>query len=218
MTILAVVGLKREARIVEGPGVRCVIGGGNSDLLARRLSAAFDPDVLSVISVGIGGALDPTLKVGDVVVGASVVWPDDGCETDPAWRARLAAALPSARIAPIYGAEAMVLSPPEKARLHAAGGAVAVDMESRAAARFCRERALPFAVLRTVSDTAQTTLPPAVLAGMSSDGGMNLPGVLAALARRPGQLAALIRTGADADRAFKALARAWAAAGRIRPA
>jgi hypothetical protein len=56
-----------------------------------------------------------------------------------------------------------------------------------------------------VSDGASQTLPEAVLHGMTPDGGMNLWGVLGSLARDPRQLPALIRTGAEAERGFKAL-------------
>jgi adenosylhomocysteine nucleosidase len=64
-----------------------------------------------------------------------------------------------------------------------------------------------------VSDTAGLSLPIAVRAGIRPDGGMNLPGVLAALARSPGQLPALMRVGRDADQAFKVLKSVRAALG-----
>ncbi|MEI9890256.1 MAG: hypothetical protein WDN45_06180 [Caulobacteraceae bacterium] len=80
-----------------------------------------------------------------------------------------------------------------------------VDMESHVAARIAAGAGLPFAAIRVVSDTAGLSLPPAVLQGLNEDGGMNLMGVLAALARDPRQLPALMRTGRDADLAFKAL-------------
>ena len=44
-----------------------------------------------------------------------------------------------------------------------------------------------------------------MLAGITEDGGMNLMGVLGALARNPRQLPDLLRVGRDADLAFKAL-------------
>ena len=211
MTLVAAVGLIREARLIAAPGVRVVVGGGRSERLEARLRAAL-ARAQGVISIGIAGALAPDLRVGDVVIGGAVFSVDEPRQTDPAWSERLAAALPHGRVAPIWGAEAMVLDAREKARLHASG-AVAVDMESHVVARLASERALPFAVLRVISDTAQTDLPPAVLAGMRPDGAMNLVGVLGALARRPQQLPALIAVGHDVDRAFKALARAVAIAG-----
>jgi adenosylhomocysteine nucleosidase len=207
--LLAAVGMKREAAIVQGPGVRVAVGGGRSDLLAQRLEAALDA-VDAIISIGLGGALDPALKVGDLVIGTAVYAEGDMQPTDRAWTARLAAVLPGAKLAPVYGSEIMALHPSQKAKLAADSGAVLVDMESHVVARIALAHGLPFMVLRVVSDTARTFLPPAVLHGLKPDGGVNLAGVLAALARRPGQLPALMRTGRDAEMAFKALATAWA--------
>ena len=205
--ILAAVGMTREARLVARPGVRAVAGGGRADLLEARLKAALE-GVDAILSIGLGGALDPALKVGDVVIATEVLRPRRRWETDPAWRDQLLARLPKARLGPIYGSDDMVLNTLEKAKLRGRGGAVLVDMESHVAAKVAAGRGLPLAVVRIVSDTAGVSLPPAVLQGMNDDGGMNLMGVLGALARDPRQLPALIRTGRDADLAFKTLGAA----------
>ncbi len=210
MTILAVVGMKREARLVERPGVRTVAGGGRADLLEERLRAALD-GAEAVISIGLGGALDPALEVGQVVIATEVLRPRRRWETDPTWRQHLLARLPGARLGAVYGSDEMVLHALDKAKLRTRGGALLVDMESHVAAKAAAARGLPFAVLRVVSDKAMASLPGAVLAGMKDDGGMDLAGVLAALARDPRQVPALMRVGRDADIAFKALK---AAAGR----
>ncbi len=68
MTILAVTGLKREAKIAGGPGVVAVAGGGDARSLAAKLDALHG-DIQGVISIGLGGGLSPLLKVGDVVIG-----------------------------------------------------------------------------------------------------------------------------------------------------
>jgi hopanoid-associated phosphorylase len=206
--ILAAVGMQREARLVErrgeALGVRAVAGGGRSDLLEARLKAALE-GAEAVLSIGIGGALDPALEVGDVVVATEVLRPRRRWETDPAWRDILLKRLPKARAAAVYGSDEMVLSALDKAKLRAKGGAVLVDMESHVAAKVAAARGLPLAVVRVVSDKATASLPEAVRAGLAEDGGMNLMGVLGALARDPKQLPALIRVGRDADIAFKAL-------------
>jgi hopanoid-associated phosphorylase len=207
--ILAAVGMKREAGLVRGPGVRAVVGGGRADLLEARLKAAL-PGADAILSIGLGGALDPALKVGDVVLGREVLRARARWDTDPAFTARLAERLPDARLAAIYGADEMVLDVLDKAKLRAKGGAALVDMESHVAARVALAHGLPFAVLRVVSDTAGMSLPPAVRAGIKPNGAMNLIGVLAALARDPRQLPALMRTGRDADMAFAVL-------GKLRP-
>ena len=202
--ILAVVGMTKEARLVQGSGVRAVVGGGRSDLLEARLQAALD-GAEAIISIGLGGALDPALSVGDIVIGTEVLRPRARWTTDPAWTASLAERLPGAKLAAIYGSHDMVLHTLDKAKLRAKGRAALVDMESHVAAQAAAARKLPFAVLRVVSDTAGLSLPPAVGAGLKPDGGMDLLGVLGALARDPRQLPALMRVGRDADLAFKAL-------------
>ena len=202
--LLAVVGMIREARIVQGPSVRAVAGGGRSDLLRLRL-AANRHDITGVLSVGLGGALDPALQVGDVVLADEVISPAGRWTTDPAWTQRLAVALPAARRAIEYASDAMILKATDKAVLRTGTGAATVDMESHVAAAFAAENGLPFAVVRVVSDAAGDNLPRAVTAGMKPDGGVNLLGVLASLAADPRQLPGLIRTGKHAEIAFKAL-------------
>lgn len=108
----------------------------------------------------------------------------------------------------IVGADTIIASAAEKAALYAQTGAIAVDMESHIAARVAARHNLPFAILRTISDSADQALPPAALVGMRPDGGVALGAILASLARNPAQLPALIRTGRDASAAFGSLARA----------
>ena len=134
---------------------------------------------------------------------------DDGesLPTDPAWTGRLAARLPEAARGVLLGVNAMVAEAMQKASLHSTTGAVAVDMESHIVARVARRHRLPFAAARVISDAAHHDLPPAVLVGMKSDGEMDLPAVLRSLLANPGQLPALIRTGLEAERGFRALLR-----------
>ncbi|MCG7361835.1 hopanoid-associated phosphorylase [Roseomonas sp. ACRSG] len=205
MTILAATGLHREARILAAPGVRPIPGGG----VSARLEAELDrlaPTASGIISIGIAGALAPGLQPGDWVV-AEAVLGDETIATDAAWTARLAAALPRARLGTMLGRDAMAAEAAEKAVLHRATGALTVDMESHVAARVARRHGLPLAVARVVSDAAGRTLPPAAQVGMRPDGGVDLPAVLRALARAPWQLPALVRTGWEAELAFRALLR-----------
>jgi hopanoid-associated phosphorylase len=200
--------MKREAALIAGPGLQSVVSGGVADLLGARLKIALARyKVVGIISVGLGGALSPELAVGDWVIAERLIDGATTWETDAAWTAAIAAALgPTARLGAIIGSDTMVANAEAKAALHKSTGALAVDMESHVAARVASAHGLPFAALRVMSDAADRTLPKAALAGMRPDGGMNLAGVLWALAKAPLQLPALIRTGREADTAFKALA------------
>lgn len=222
MTILIACGLQREAAILSGEGITAIPGGGD----AARLEAALEeaaPGAAMILSCGIGGALDPVLRAGDLVlhlppfvpsvvegrassdvIGVSTSLDANGWGN---WAKRLEAALRHAHLGRIIGQDHIATTLAEKAALHAATGALAVDMESHIAAHVAARRGLPFAAIRTISDTASETLPPAALVGMNPDGSMALGKVLISLSRRPAQLPALIRTGRSAEAAFQALGR-----------
>jgi adenosylhomocysteine nucleosidase len=204
--ILAVVGLRREARLIGGPEVRCIAGGGDQRRLEAELDAA-SPGAAGIISIGLAGALAEGLSPGDWVVGTAVVLPAGRIAADAGWSERLALQLAPAMIGDVAGSEGPVADVAAKRELHARTGALAVDMESHIAASAASRHGLPFAVARVISDGAGRALPPAALAGMKPDGSMDAGAVLRALARRPGELPALIRTALEAETAFRALAR-----------
>jgi len=218
--ILIACGLQREAAILARDGIIAIPGGGD----ATRLEAALEeaaPGATMILSCGIAGALDPTLRAGDLifhlppfvssevekhpptdVVGVSTSLDTNGWG---GWVQGLKSALPHAYLGAIIGQDHIAATVAEKVALHAATGALAVDMESHVAARVAGRHGLLFAAIRTISDTAGESLPPAALVGMNPDGSMALGRVLASLARHPAQLPALIRTGRSAEVAFKAL-------------
>src|SRR5262249_44303722 len=71
--ILIVTGLLQEARIAAGPGMAVVCSSSDPQQL-RALLTVFDPETIrGVISFGVAGGLDPSLKSGDVVVATEVM-------------------------------------------------------------------------------------------------------------------------------------------------
>jgi hopanoid-associated phosphorylase len=204
--ILAATGLQRERRIVAGPDVEAIASGGDSVRLEGVLDRLAN-STSGIISIGIAGGLAPGLQVGQWVVADAVLVDGEPMPTDPAWTGRLVARLPEAARGLLLGANAMVADATQKASLHSTTGALAVDMESHIVARVARRHHLPFAVARLVSDAAHHSLPPAARVGMKSDGIMDLPAVLRSLLAEPSQLPALIRTGLEAERGFRALLR-----------
>jgi adenosylhomocysteine nucleosidase len=158
-----------------------VVGGGDF----ARLESELDEAAESASAI---------LSSGDVAVDGDFV-------------AVLSKMLPGAHVGRIVGSDRIVATVGEKHLLYQQTGALAVDMESHIAARVAARHGLPFAALRVISDRADEALPPAALVGMRSDGGMALGAVLASLARHPGQLPALLHTGASAGRAFRSLKR-----------
>lgn len=169
----------------------------------------------ALLSFGVAGGLDPLLKAGDVVVASGVWTPKQSLNgpgrstaalpADPAWAARLLASIAGARSNLIAGQDTPAASVEAKAALHGVVGALTVDMESHVVAQVAARHGFPFAAIRAISDPASHALPPAAVAGFGADGGVDFAAVLSALARDPRQLPALLRTGAEAERAFTAL-------------
>jgi hopanoid-associated phosphorylase len=204
VTILAVTGLQRERRLIESAGVDVVVGGGDY----RRLQETLDRSAAGkrgIISIGIAGGLAPGLSPGQWVVASGVSDGEKRWPTDPVWTERLVAGLPGSFTGVLLGHDVVVPAASWKSALHHTTGALAVDMESHIAARVAARYRLPFAAARVVCDPAEHDLPPAARVGMRSDGRMDLTAVLKSLLARPWQLPALIRTGRDAERAFRAL-------------
>ena len=206
MTILAVTGLQRERRLLAGPGVEAVAGGGDHGRLAATLDR-LAPGMDGIISIGIAGALAPGLRPGDWVVATAVHAGSGAMPTDGDWTDRLVSRLPRAERGLLLGSDDIAATAAHKADLYRTTGAVAVDLESHIAARIARRHGLPFVAARVISDAAHRTLPPAARVGMRRDGTMDLPAVLRSVLSYPWQLPALIRTGLEAELAFRALLR-----------
>ena len=203
--ILAVVGMTREAKILDGPDP--VIGGGDARALAERLQEELSQGAAGVISFGLCGALSLGLKVGDLLVGEAAV-DTETFETDAEWTRRLAAACPGAAVGRFAWAKRPVASAAEKAAVRDRTGAIAVDLESYVAGRFARKFAAPFAIVRAVSDAADRTLPHAAQVGLGADGRPAIGAVLASLRDNPWQIGGLVRTALEAEDGFHALERA----------
>jgi hopanoid-associated phosphorylase len=208
--ILAVTGLERERRMLAAPDIEAVAGGGDHvrlEAALERLAIGMD----GIISIGIAGALAPSLRPGHWVVADAVRdahgESHDEIVTNRGWADRLASSLPQPERGLMLGTNFIVATAADKAGLHLASGAIAIDMESHVAARVAARHRLPFAVARVISDAAHRTLPPAARVGMRPDGSMNLPAVLQSLLAAPWQLPALIRTALEAEQGFNALLR-----------
>ncbi len=193
--ILVVVGFSAEAALLP-PGTQVLNAAANPEKLAAAL-ARMRPS--AILSFGIAGGLDPSLRPGALLVARNVVaeatWP-----AQAGWSAALAAAT-GASLADIAGADRVIATPAEKAALHARTAAAAVDMESAVIAR----TGIPFAVLRAVADTADEALPPAAAQGLDEAGNPAPLRVMAALLRRPQDLPGLIRMALRSNAALRAL-------------
>lgn len=207
MSVLAVTGLAREARITEGPGVTVIAGGGDADALRARLDAAIASRPGGIISIGIAGALKSGLPAGKVIVATEIVSGSARFLADRRWIEEMALRLADAERGAIAGLDSILATVAAKRALFERTGALAVDMESHVVARVAEAYAIPFAALRVISDAADDALPPAALVAMNGDGSIAVGRVLRAVLADPFQIPGLLRTARDSERAFAALLR-----------
>jgi adenosylhomocysteine nucleosidase len=176
----------------------------------RALLTVFDPATIrGVISFGVAGGLDPSLRSGDVVVATEVM------AGDARWLAGLAlneeliasVALGRRRVirGGLAGVEDVVVAQASKAALRLETGAAAVDMESHIAAAYAAEAGLPFAALRVISDPASRALPALARSAIKPNGEIDLRKIFHGVVRNPRTLRALVSTGIDFNRALRSL-------------
>jgi hopanoid-associated phosphorylase len=225
LPVIVVSGMAFEARIARGHGVETVYAS-RGDLLERALSDAVARGASGILSFGTAGGLAPALDPGTIVVAEAVDGPFGRLDTDPEWTERIEAALAASPLAAKLqiGVQAAVAAPlvnaQDKAALHRASGALAVDMDSHLAGAIAKSRGLPFAVCRAIVDPAGLSLPSAATAGFGEDGKTALGPILRELLRQPSQLGALIRLAGDAKAAKASLVQARHAierTGALRP-
>ena len=207
--VLIVTGLVQEARIAAGPGMTVICSSSDPQQL-RALLTVFDPSTIrGVISFGVAGGLDPTLKSGDVVVATEVLSGDArwlaGLTLNEDLIARVALGRRRVVRGGLAGVEQVILARAGKAALHSKTGAAAVDMESHIAAAYAAEAGLPFAALRVIADPATRALPALAMVAIKPNGDIDLRKVLRGVARNPMTLRALVSTGIDFNRALRSL-------------
>ncbi len=209
--ILIVTGLVQEARIAAGPGMAVICSSSDPQQL-RALLTVFDPATIrAVISFGVAGGLDPSLKSGDVVVATEVMAGDArflaGFALNEDLIANVALGLGRRRVirGGLAGVEDVVVAQAGKAALRLETGAAAVDMESHIAAAYAAEAGLPFAALRVISDPASRALPALARSAIKPNGEIDLRKILRGVVRNPRTLSALVSTGIDFNRALRSL-------------
>jgi len=204
--IVVAVGLAFEARIARAAQAARVCCGRGPAMIAA-LNAALGPECGGILSFGIAGGLDPSLRPGAQLIASAVIGENGRIPTDEGWSRALLRSHPSAIHAPILSVEEAVIDPAGKDRHFQRTGAVAVDMESHIAAAVAAKHGLPFAVLRVIADPAHRRVPQSAMRGMRDDGRTDAMAVLRALVRRPADITGIVGIARDAWAARLTLSR-----------
>lgn len=152
-------------------------------------------DAPLIIMAGLAGALDPTLKVGDIVM--------DG---QPHVAARFDEKIGPIGNGSIATVGTIVATPEEKLALKRQTNCLAVDMETAMAAKAAKELGCPFLAIRAISDQANETLDPKIVELVDSDGRPRAGKIAAALIKRPALVKELSHLKKSSDMACGILA------------
>jgi nucleoside phosphorylase len=154
-----------------------------------------------VLTCGFAGGLNPDLKPGDVVFEtanaplAPSLSPPGGervsARTGEGLVSKLSAA--GAKPAKFFCADRIATTVAEKKKLRAETRADAVEMESAAIHAICRERRIPCATVRVISDTANEDLPLDFNVLAKPDRSLDYGKLAWAIAKSPGKISALLK-------------------------
>lgn len=183
--------------IRERADVRIVItgiGARKAERAVRKVLAEYSPT--RVFTCGFAGALNPELRIADVVF---------GCEsTDADWAARLHSL--GAMPAKLFCAETVAITVADKSALRARTGADAVEMESQIISGVCREHGIECVTLRVISDSARENLPLDFNALMTPEQNLDSARLAWAVLKSPQKIPALMRLGQNCALAATRLA------------
>jgi len=195
--VLIAFAVKEEMKFFEGgPGIRRLITGMGRTNAENAITAALqDMDPRFVLTCGFAGGLNPKFACGDVLFQA-----EDGSPL--ALKLEAAGAIPAS----FFCARRVAITAEEKARLWRATGLDAVEMESESIREICRERLIPSATLRVISDSAHEDLPLDFNTLLTPAQKINYGKLSWALVRSPWKLAELLAFQQKAVDAAKSLA------------
>jgi adenosylhomocysteine nucleosidase len=183
----------RRYRLFEN-GEAVLICGGIGFEAARRATEAVigEVDPARVISIGFAGALEASLRVGDVFTPRAVINAADGVRTEVESGCG------------VLVSSANVVGKQQKARFAKAYDAIAVDMEAAAVAQGALARGIEFGVVKVISDSSDFDMP-AVDRFVASDGTFQSVRFACHVALRPwlwGTTFALARNSSKASHAL----------------
>lgn len=197
--VLVCFAVKEEAapfRRALPAGVETLVTGVGAAAAERAVKAKLaERPWRLVLTCGFAGGLNPALRPETVIF-----------ETDENFPLRKALLDTGAVAVRFHCADRVAVTAAEKTALRASTEADAVEMESAVIRRLCRERGLPSATVRAISDAAGEDLPLDFNALLQPDGTLNLAKLAGAVLCRPWKIPALLALGSRTKSAAARLA------------
>lgn len=171
--------LKSEAGCLEGvlgqTSLLNFVSGIGPDAATRAAELAVNAECDTLVSFGYAGALDPTLRTGDLMCGLSVANEDIIIHSDKTIITRLESFIDEtsdirSKSSRIYGSSHVLHSVTQKLDLWKKGAWEAVDMESISIGYTAQQHGLTFLIVRAILDTTVIS-PPTGLSRITDENG-----------------------------------------------
>jgi uridine phosphorylase len=201
---------------MEATAMKRALAGRRCRFHTVGVGAKHLPDLQGVqviLLCGVAGALDPGLRVGDVVLDAQTQVLRYAKELDLSsthWALGSTSEPAFIRRGLIHTADQIIATPRQKSELFRSTSALAVDMEQAIVHKFAEPFHVPVMGLRAISDTADQTLDPEVIHLIDEMGNPKPLRIASLLIRRPQLIPYLKQLGDSTKLALQQLGKAAA--------
>ena len=185
---------RRKCQGTNSPAILITgMGQANASAALQKYFATSQPQL--VLTCGFAGGLNPVLTP------CTVIFSEDD-------RVGLTSLLKELGAVPakFHCSKRVATTAKEKLQLRESTGADVVEMESCVIRELCRERQIPSATIRVISDASNEALPLDFNALMTPDYRIIFPRLLGQLVRSPGRIPALLRLQKRTKQAAERLA------------
>ncbi len=174
--------LDQTGSVRDKPVIAAVSGIGAERIVRRLHELINEHQPARVILLGIAGALDPELEVGQLIRPGRVIADHEPPIKLPGHDADES----------LYTSPELISTVEAKAEAFAAHGTRTVDMETYHAAKLLQQRTIPLTVIRAVCDTADVALPAQSVRWVGDDGQPDATAAAIYLVMHPLQLPTLL--------------------------
>lgn len=207
MTTIIIVGMKMEEKIAKKIGCPIIIAGITKELLVQKMEEAIVTNtVTSFLSFGVAGGLSYDLKSGDIVIGTYAL----DCNNNKINSCNILTnniinSLKDIKytLGGIFGSLHPLNIDEKNYKLESI--ACAVDMETLTMAQIAQKHNIPFAIIRTISDSVDVKLPHAAIVAINQNGSINYAAMIKSLLIDITQIKDLIILAISSRKAFNSL-------------
>jgi adenosylhomocysteine nucleosidase len=202
--------LLKKGRLLSGKNFLCVLSGVGKNFAQKGALCALNKHVSLLVSIGVAGGLDSSLKAGDIIlVHKTVTCDNETCLSDDSLNSKVEKSFISSGLSYNKGivltTKKALLDRTSKSKAHHLTGACAVDMESYWVGLMAQKHHIPFTSIRAISDTLKQTVAfdPSVV--INTDGQVRGKAVAAAIIKQPSVLFYLPQMAVNFYRALNSL-------------